>query len=56
MGLSHSPKVISDGLVLYLDATNTRSYSGTGSSWYDLSVYGYNSTLISSPTLILGIE
>lgn len=52
MGLSHSPKVISDGLVLYLDATNTRSYSGTGSSWYDLSVYGYNSTLISSPTFI----
>ena len=52
MGLSHSPKVISDGLVLYLDATNTRSYSGTGSSWYDLSVYGNNSTLISSPTFI----
>jgi hypothetical protein len=52
MGLSHSPKVISDGLVLYLDATNTRSYSGTGSSWYDLSVYGNNSTLVSSPTFI----
>jgi hypothetical protein len=52
MGLSHSPKVISDGLVLYLDATNTRSYSGTGSTWTDLSGYGYNSTLVSSPTYI----
>lgn len=52
MGLSHSPKVISDGLVLYLDATNPRSYSGTGSTWTDLSVYGYNSTLVSSPTYI----
>lgn len=52
MGLSHSPKVISDGLVLYLDATNPRSYSGTGSTWTDLSGYGYNSTLVSSPTYI----
>lgn len=52
MGLSHSPKVISDGLVLYLDATNPRSYSGTGSTWADLSGYGYNSTLVSSPTYI----
>ena len=52
MGLSHSPKVISDGLVLYLDATNPRSYSGTGSTWTDLSGYGYNSTLVSSPTFI----
>lgn len=52
MGLSHSPKVISDGLVLYLDATNPRSYSGTGSTWTDLSAYGYNSTLVSSPTYI----
>ena len=30
MGLSHSPSVISDGLILYLDAANTRSYSGSG--------------------------
>ena len=30
MGLAHSPSIISDGLVLYLDASNTRSYSGSG--------------------------
>jgi hypothetical protein len=30
MGLAHSPAVIVDGLVLYLDASNSRSYSGSG--------------------------
>lgn len=28
--------VISSGLQLYLDAANTSSYSGTGTTWYDL--------------------
>lgn len=36
--------VITDGLKLYLDAYNTRSYSGTGTTWYDLSNSGYNFT------------
>jgi len=30
MGLAHSPSIISDGLVFYLDAANRRSYSGSG--------------------------
>jgi len=30
MGLAHSPSIIADGLVFYLDAANTRSYSGSG--------------------------
>lgn len=29
MGLNHSPKIITDGLVLYLDAANTKSYPGS---------------------------
>jgi hypothetical protein len=36
--------VITNGLKLYLDAYNTRSYSGSGSVWYDLSNSGYNFT------------
>ena len=32
MGLAHSPSIISDGLVLYLDAANLRSYSGSGNT------------------------
>lgn len=39
----------SDGLVFFLDAGNTESYSGSGSSWYDLSGNGYHATLVNSP-------
>jgi hypothetical protein len=38
-----------DGLVFFLDAGNTESYSGSGSSWYDLSGNGYHATLVNSP-------
>lgn len=45
MGINYSPKTITDGLVFYLDATNPKSYSGTGTTWYDLSKNGNNATL-----------
>jgi hypothetical protein len=32
MGLAHSPKIVTDGLVLCLDAANTKSYPGSGTS------------------------
>jgi len=35
---------------LYLDASDPSSYPGSGNTWYDLSVYGNNFTLSSSPT------
>jgi hypothetical protein len=41
--------IVTNGLVLYLDAANTKSYPGTGTSWLDLSKVGSNSTLVSSP-------
>lgn len=31
------PNIIEDGLVMYLDAANTKSYPDTGTTWYDLS-------------------
>lgn len=37
MGVGYNPKTVTDGLVLYLDAKNTKSYPGSGSTWYDLS-------------------
>jgi hypothetical protein len=46
MALQHSPSIITDGLVLYLDAANPRSYPGAGTTWTDLSGNGNNSTLI----------
>lgn len=36
--------VVTNGLKLYLDAYNTRSYPGTGTTWFDLSNSGYNFT------------
>jgi hypothetical protein len=37
--------IVTDGLVLYLDAANTKSYPGTGTSWLDLSKNNYNGAL-----------
>ena len=44
------PNIIEDGLVLYLDAANTKSYIGSGTTWNDLSGNGNNGTLINGPT------
>jgi len=36
MGAAAGPNVVEDGLVLALDAGNTKSYPGSGTSWTDL--------------------
>lgn len=36
MGTNYNPKIVTDGLVLSLDAANSKSYSGTGTLWKDL--------------------
>jgi hypothetical protein len=43
-------KIITDGLVLSLDAAQLRSYPGTGTTWTDLSGNGNNGTLTNGPT------
>jgi hypothetical protein len=50
MGISYNPHIVSDGLVLCLDAANPRSYPGSGSTWYDLSGQGNNGALTNGPT------
>lgn len=42
--------IVSSGLVLHLDAGNTSSYPGSGTTWTDLSSNGYNGTLTNGPT------
>ena len=42
--------IVRDGLVLYLDAANTKSYPGSGTTWSDLSLRGNNMTLVNNPT------
>lgn len=41
---AYGPTVVTSGLSLLLDAGNTKSYSGSGSTWYDLSPNHYNGT------------
>lgn len=50
MSLSHSPSIVTNGLVLYLDAANTKSYPGTGTTWSDLSGNNNTGTLTNGPT------
>ena len=50
MALVHSPRIITDGLVLALDAANPKSYPGSGTTWYDLSGNDNHGTLLNSPT------
>jgi hypothetical protein len=50
MATFYSPNVVTDGLVLCLDAANARSYPGSGTSWFDLSGNGRTGTLTNGPT------
>jgi len=42
--------IVTSGLVMHLDAGNSSSYPGTGTTWTDLSGNGNNGTLVNSPT------
>jgi hypothetical protein len=46
MALSHSPSIVTDGLILCLDAANLKSYPGSGTTWSDLSGQANNGTLV----------
>ena len=46
MGIAYNPRIVTDGLVLALDAGNTKSYLGSGATWTDLSGNGNNGTLV----------
>jgi hypothetical protein len=46
MAFNFSPKIVTNGLVLYLDAANERSYNSFGTTWYDLSPSKNNGTLV----------
>ena len=48
MGIAYNTSIVSDGLMVYLDAANTRSYPGAGNTWYDLRG-NRNFTLLNNP-------
>lgn len=49
MAFFRGPNVVTDGLILALDAANTKSYPGSGTTWNDLAG-STNGTLTNGPT------
>ena len=52
MAFFHSPRIVTDGLVLALDAANNKSYPGSGTVWKDLSGNGNDASLVNSPDFV----
>jgi len=50
MSVFGGPSIVTSGLVLELDAANSKSYSGSGTTWNDLSGNSKTGTLVNSPT------
>ena len=50
MGVFYNPSIITEGLVLYLDAANLKSYPGSGATWNDLSGNNNNAPMVNTPT------
>ena len=50
MASKGGPDIVENGLTLFLDASNIRSYPGSGTTWSDLSGNGNNFSLINGPT------
>ena len=49
MSFNYSPKVVTNGLVLCLDAANQKSYTSGSTTWYDLAGSN-NGVLTNGPT------
>ena len=54
MAISSGPDIVEDGLVLYLDAANERSYPGSGTDLYDISKEGMDSSLLNGTAYTSG--
>jgi hypothetical protein len=54
MAFNYSPKIVTDGLVLYMDAANSKSYVSGSTTWNDISRGGNNGTLVNGPTFNTG--
>ena len=50
MGFGNGPRIVSNGLVLALDAADKNSYPGSGITWRDVSGNNNNGTLTNGPT------
>jgi hypothetical protein len=49
MSIGYNPSIATSGLIQCLDAANLRSYTGSGTSWLDISGTNNNGTLVNGP-------
>ena len=50
MAFRYSPKIVTDGLIFYIDAGNPKSYVSGSTTWYNLIDTVTTATLINSPS------
>lgn len=46
MGTKYNPRIVTNGLSVYVDAANTRCYSGSGNTWYNLATGAIGGTMV----------
>lgn len=51
MSYNNGSRIVTDGLIVYLDAANSKSYKTGNSTWYDLTKNNNNATVGSSVSL-----
>jgi hypothetical protein len=56
MAVFSGPEIINTNFRMYLDAANSRSYPGTGTTWTDLSGNGYSGVLNNSPAFSTAVN
>lgn len=55
MSLGHGVSIIRSGLVMHLDAANIKSYSGSGTTWKDLSGNGNDMSMVGTVSYSSGV-
>ena len=46
MATKYNPRIVTDGLSVYVDAANPRCYSGSGNTWYNLVTGAIGGTMV----------
>lgn len=54
MAIAYNSSIVTNGLVLCLDAANPRSYPGSGATWYDVSGNNNHCVFASTPAYVSG--
>lgn len=52
MAQNYGPKIVTNGLILSLDAADKNSYPGSGTTWFDTSGRGNNVVLLNGPSFL----